>query len=536
LPKIHKTLQKPPGRPIVSGVNGPTEKLSSLVDYWLQTSVQGVPSYIQDTTHMLRTLQEWNIQFGPFEPHVKLVTIDVVGLYTNIPHDDLRLALISKLGGQSNSDTPPIEMITKITDHVLQNNVFCVEGEFYQQIHGTAMGTPMAPSISILFMAWLEENMIRDSPVLIPDHFWKRFIDDILMLWTGTDDELDAFIKHINSYHSTIKFTVESSTTSIPFLDIKISLVDGFLQTDLYSKPTDTHSYLHYQSCHPSHVVKNIPYSQFLRLKRLCSDEEHFAERCNEMESHFSKRGYSASAVHDARQKVANMAREETLHYKPKTTSTRPPLVVTHHPLNPPFRKWLHELQDSVINTSERMSKVLPIPPVVGERNCHSLRRMLMPSVLPFPKDNKPGTCKCERKKCIICKEHLVQATTFKSQVTEEVFTIRDKMTCDTKNLIYLLFCDKCNNSQYVGETQNSLRTRFYLHRSDIKTKAGFLVSKHFNQPNHSLSNLKVIIIEKEYMDGKERRLCRENFWMTKLKTLTPLGLNTLDQGTKRPA
>ena len=36
----------------------------------------------------------------------------------------------------------------------------------------------------------------------------------------------------------------------------RLSLRDGFLQTDLHSKPTDTHSYLHHSSCHPRHVAK----------------------------------------------------------------------------------------------------------------------------------------------------------------------------------------------------------------------------------------------------------------------------------------
>ena len=61
-PKIHKMQRNPPGSPIVSGTSGPTETLSRLVDHWLQDHVKGVdvPSYIQDTADMLRTIQQWN--------------------------------------------------------------------------------------------------------------------------------------------------------------------------------------------------------------------------------------------------------------------------------------------------------------------------------------------------------------------------------------------------------------------------------------------------------------------------------------------
>jgi hypothetical protein len=56
LPKIHKDSTNPPGRPIVSGVSGPTERLSRLVDHWLQPAVQALPSYLKDTTHLLQII------------------------------------------------------------------------------------------------------------------------------------------------------------------------------------------------------------------------------------------------------------------------------------------------------------------------------------------------------------------------------------------------------------------------------------------------------------------------------------------------
>ena len=67
--------------------------------------------------------------------------------------------------------SPPVEELIRIMDHVLKNNVFEFDGELFQQVFGTAMGTPMAPSLANLFMAWLEEAMMAASPVLIPREF-----------------------------------------------------------------------------------------------------------------------------------------------------------------------------------------------------------------------------------------------------------------------------------------------------------------------------------------------------------------------------
>ena len=184
LPKIHKSLVDTPGRPIVSSVNGPTEKLSKLVDHWLIPNVKKSDSYIQDSTDMLKNIQKWNENFGPFPPETKLVTIDVVGLYTNIPHEDLVNAIKEDLNKNPLDGIPKTDLVLKATDHVLKNNVFTFEWEYCEQIHGTAMGTPMAPTVANLFMKKIEERILKNSPVPVNEELWKRFIDYISLIWT----------------------------------------------------------------------------------------------------------------------------------------------------------------------------------------------------------------------------------------------------------------------------------------------------------------------------------------------------------------
>ena len=49
------------------------------------------------------------------------------------------------------------------------------------------------------------------------------------------------------------------------------------VSTSVHFKPTDSHSYLLHSSSNPSHVKNPIPFSQFLRLRRLCSDDADFS-------------------------------------------------------------------------------------------------------------------------------------------------------------------------------------------------------------------------------------------------------------------
>ena len=89
--------------------------------------------------------------------------------------------------------------------------------------------------------------------------------------------------------HPSIKFTANNSSEAVEFLDVKVIRSEDRLITDLLIKPTDTHQYLHASSSHVYHVKRSIPYSQALRLNRICSEPRFFDHRCNQIEDWFNK-------------------------------------------------------------------------------------------------------------------------------------------------------------------------------------------------------------------------------------------------------
>ena len=81
------------------------------------------------------------------------------------------------------------------------------------------------------------------------------------------------------------------SDTSLAFLDSKISIEVNGLCTSVNYKLTYSHSYLLYSSSDPSHVKNSIPFSQFLRIRRLFSDDSDFSEKSEAMCQFYHKRG-----------------------------------------------------------------------------------------------------------------------------------------------------------------------------------------------------------------------------------------------------
>ena len=71
---------------------------------------------------------------------------------------------------------------------------------------------------------------------------------------------------------------MEYSKEQVVFLDVTTYISEhNKIETTLYVKPTDSHGYLDFDSSHPYHNKSSIPYSQFLRVKRNCSQWEEFA-------------------------------------------------------------------------------------------------------------------------------------------------------------------------------------------------------------------------------------------------------------------
>ena len=96
------------------------------------------------------------------------------------------------------------------------------------------------------------------------------------------------------------------------FPNIEISIEGKGLRASVYYKPTDPHSYLLYSSSHPSHVKNSIPFSQFLRPRRLCSDDSDFSEKSEVMCQFFDKRGYPVSVVQAGHHRAQQI---DTRHY-----------------------------------------------------------------------------------------------------------------------------------------------------------------------------------------------------------------------------
>ena len=522
LPKIHKRITNVPGRPVISNNGTATERISEYLDYHLKRIIPEVPHILEDTRDLLNRIKD----LSDIPDDAILVSFDVVGLYPHIPHDDGLKFLKKFLDGRRDKSVST-ESLIELAKLILKENYFELGDQIYQQILGTAIGTIFAPTYANLFMAGLESE-IFDIYELQP-LLWLRFLDDIFCIWTHGKEKLMEFFEFINQYHPTIKFTMEQSTDSISFLDVKLSLVGNHIETDVYTKKTDTHQYLHASSCHRNTHKRSIPYSQAIRIKRICSNEEQLNNRLMDLESWLVKRGYQRTDVHQQIQRVHDVARDELLIKRPKPVDQRITLILTYHPALNRIYEILKNAHRHIMK-SPKLSTILPTPPRVAFRNSKNLKDKLVRSKLQPLVKAEPGNYVCKSNNCQIC-EILAPGKTFVSTKTSDNYTMNFHFDCNSSNVIYLLTCKVCQK-QYVGSTITKFRMRFNQYKSNFKLynegRKGLMQEKffqHFEGENHhrSFTDLKVQIIDHCDPNNQERR---ESFWINKLKTLFPDGLN----------
>ena len=518
LPKIHKINH--PGRPIVSACSCPTEHISLYLDSILQPLVETLPTYIKDSTHALNLIESLNNQNIPI---TSLFTVDVTSLYTNIPHADGLKALSFYLE-KRHSKEPPTESLIRLAELVLTLNTFSFNDTVFNQMSGVAMGTKMGPSYACLFMGYLEHQICQQYRKPLPE-FYRRFIDDGLGASSLPKQQLLDFISFIQDFHPAIKYTFEISSNSVTFLDIKLTLENGRINTSVHYKTTDSHSYLDYRSSHTTSTKDSIPYSQFLRLRRLCSNDDDFDSKAVEMSDFFRARHYPEDVINEALRKAQSTSRIQAL--KPtgeKNNSDRPIVTLLYHPTVNKVRKILLS-NWPILQAHPKTANTFSAPPLIAYKRDTNLKDLLVRTKLSNRnKQTKcAGTHACGSPKCVtcpfICGDVRIHTDSFK-------FQVRKHFTCRTTNMVYVISCTTCNK-RYIGETGRTLDDRIREHLKDIQyNRDNKTVARHFNQPGHSVQNLRVQGMWLMRTDCAKQRKDTESYWIRKLNTFHPFGLN----------
>ena len=181
----------------------------------------------------------------------------MVSLFTNVP---VSLAVdVSHRRLQADDSLPSrtnlnVLELTQQLEFCLSATYLSFRGQVFQQIDGTAMGSPVSVSVANIVMEDVEERALASYEIQLP--FWKRYVDDICTV--VPKQRVQHLLQHLNGIEGSIQFTVElESDGRLPFLDVLMCRrPDGSISTSVYRKDTHTDKYLDFSSHHPlSHKI-----------------------------------------------------------------------------------------------------------------------------------------------------------------------------------------------------------------------------------------------------------------------------------------
>lgn len=243
--------------------------------------------------HATLYLYKKNLVNLQLEDNMTLVNCDVEAPYMSIRHQGGIRAVQSFLY-MSNMDKDLCDLAIKMLEVILTHNFFLFRESLFLHFQGTAMEVACAPSYANLFLRLWERGIFCTDSLQKNIYFWRWYIDDIMFIWQGTVDDLDQFMKNLNSNDLNINLTYKCGKNNMDFLDMDDNV---YLCSDLFRKPTATNTFLHAQFAHPKHLISNIPVSQFLRLKRICSTEELLIKQAKNLSIRFQVCGYPSGCI-----------------------------------------------------------------------------------------------------------------------------------------------------------------------------------------------------------------------------------------------
>lgn len=541
LPKIHKPKHKwpyedmPEGRPIVSDTGSESYRVSEFIDSVVRPLSMTHEAFIKDSYDFVNKVRGRRIP-----PNALLCTCDVTALYTNMNFE--RTLRITRECLENSSPNKSLNnFVMELLGITLQNNDFEFNGEFFLQTCGTAMGKCYAPGLADLYMLEFDHAARRGNFSALIDLYY-RFLDDVFFLFLGDVEMLKNFETYLNSLIPGIKITLNYSLDSINFLDTTLykhfdEHNNPILHTKIYFKDTDTHQLLHKESYHPKHTFRGIIKSQLLRFKRLSSTFQDYDTTCTILFKSLVTRNYSKSFLRKMKRDI--WASEDI----PRRNNPVDVGDKEELPIVIPFCNFGHAISNDWKRIIKKNTKFANYRLITAFSNNPNLKQKLVRSSLVSDNNNinnivnnnkqvsdlaNSGMFRCDSRRCRCCR-YISERRYFQSAINYRRFSLNDRCSCKTSNLIYLISCDKCH-MQYVGQTGRALADRINDHLSNIRLKKSTPIALHFNLPNHSVSDFTITAIEKlpDTKNALNLRLTKEITWQNLLQTAFPLGINNL--------
>ena len=326
--KIHKLRKEellpgvePPARLVTSLREGVSKRSDVYIaDTFLKKLEKDFcKDLLVDTADALRWLDEKNRSFSSeTKKKIKCFTFDFKALYDSLNPDLVKEAVLYAMNTERTAWSQELKnWILSLIDFSLKASIAKYEDAWYKQKNGVPTGGSLCVQLANITVYYVMFKKVYSQPHLMQFVLdIKRFIDDGVGFFTGSEEEFNYWLQIVNANIGLYGLHIDESNIKNPteyvnFLDIQFCFdQNGSLQTDLYTKETDSRSYLNFSSSHPNHTFSGNVYAQSLRLRRIINDQGRLDKRLKELADAFKQAGYPEKMVGEITNKVLNSLRD----------------------------------------------------------------------------------------------------------------------------------------------------------------------------------------------------------------------------------
>jgi len=456
LPKIHK--EGAPIRPIISAVK--------TYNYGLAKYLVKILSPFLDNTYILTDSFDFINKIPDLDTSTdaSMVSFDVESLFTNVPTlETIEIILDEVFKPRDDDENVDFETffgvvilahgftreeLKKLLIICTQESHFQFNGEFYDQIDGVAMGSPLGPLFANFFMSDFERKHMPELRRLGVKR-WYRYVDDVFAT-LKTNVNVDEILEFLNSRHINIKFTSElESNNKLPFLDVYVIRRLNKYITTVYRKKTFTGVYLNWNSLTSRKYKIGLINNLMDRIFRSCTRIEDRNLEVARLKSILTKNDYPSEVTSKTIEQFLSKRDtpvstvEQTPPNQVKDKKTR--FIVLPYP-NRKADEYGRRLNNLITNSYPQVDFNIAFQPP-----------MTIGSMFPF-KDS-------------------VKVNNHKSQV------------------VYKLTCKTCK-AEYIGRTERILQYRVNEHKSRAPSNKS-ATKKHTDKyPSHEMDYNNVEIID----------------------------------------
>ena len=159
------------------------------------------------------------------------------------------------------------------------------------------MGSPPGRILANISLSHHEENWLNKCPVKFKPSFYRRYVDDIFVLFESSESA-DWFREYMSSKHQNINFTIKKENVgSLSFLDIKICCENSKFVTSVYRKPTFSGVFTNYESFIPTYQKRGLLHTLLQRSFSIWCDFKTFHFEIDHLKNILIKNNYPLNFI-----------------------------------------------------------------------------------------------------------------------------------------------------------------------------------------------------------------------------------------------